>query len=180
MIDLSFSREYINDRKERTSERKQKIRQAYKELTGKDINGRCSTCYIEALLKILKLTPQIPKEMAAKNYELKKGVQVLQCFGHPEKSCTRDTMTDELAEWHLAQHPGKAIFFARMPEAPKPLPIIKIITPIVKEVKPDNPVEILGGTLKAIQPEPIKEVTRTLPKPELKTVVKKKPFKAKK
>jgi hypothetical protein len=180
MIDLSFSREYINDRKERTSERKQKIRQAYKELTGKDINGRCSTCYIEALLKILKLNePQIQTKMAAKNYELKKGV-LLQAFGHPEKTCTNFTLTDELAEWHLAQHPGKAIFFARMPEAPKPLPIIKIITPVVKEVKPDNPIEILGGTLNAIQPEPIKEVTHTLPKPEPKTVVKKKPFKAKK
>jgi hypothetical protein len=179
MIDLSFSREYINDRKERTSERKQKIRQAYKELTGKDINGRCSTCYIEALLKILKLTPQIPKEMAAKNYELKKGV-LLQAFGHPEKTCTNFTLTDELAEWHLAQHPGKAIFFARMPEAPKPLPIIKIITPVVKEVKPDNPIEILGGSLNDIQPEPKKEVKTESPKQEPLKVVKKKPAKVKK
>lgn len=90
--------------------------------------------------------------MAAKNYELKKGV-LLQAFGHPEKTCTNDTLTDELAQWHLAQHPGKAIFFSRMPEAPKP--IIKVITPIVQP-KPDNPVEILNSAVKEVNKEPEK------------------------
>jgi hypothetical protein len=113
-IVLSFARDYINNKKERTYDRKQKIRTVYKELIGEDINGRCSTCYIEALLKIMKLF-EFKKitEMATPNYELKRGV-LLESFGHPEKTCTNDTITDELAEWHLRQCPEKAQLFARM------------------------------------------------------------------
>jgi hypothetical protein len=116
-IVLSFARDYINDKKERTYDRKQKIRTVYKELIGEDINGRCSTCYIEALLKIMKLF-EFKKitEMATPNYELKRGA-ILESFGHPEKFCTNDTITDELAEWHLRQCPEKAVLFARV--APK-------------------------------------------------------------
>lgn len=74
--------------------------------------GSCSTCYIEALLEIVKSFKKI--DMATSNYELKRGV-LLESFGHPEKTCTNDTLTDELAEWHLRENPGKAIYFARMP-----------------------------------------------------------------
>ena len=60
------------------------------------------------------------------NYELKKGV-LLQEFGFPEKACTNNTLTDELAIWHLSRHPEKAVLFVRIsPDfAPKgqPLPV---------------------------------------------------------
>ena len=107
MIDVEFSRQYINNRSYRTAERKQKIKEALKSLTGETINAGCSTCYIEAILKILKMT-----KMA--NYELKRGV-LLQEFGFPEKACTNLTLTDELAIWHLSRHPEKAVYFARIP-----------------------------------------------------------------
>jgi len=114
MIDevLLFSRDYINNKKERTLLKKRKISEAYRELFGKEIKGSCSTCYIEALLEIVKSFKNI--NMATQNYELKRGV-LLESFGHPEKTCTNDTITDELAQWHLAQCPAKAVLFARMP-----------------------------------------------------------------
>ena len=57
------------------------------------------------------------------NYELKKGV-LLQEFGFPEKACTNQTLTDELAEWHLKRHPEKSVLFARIPESFIPGPIL--------------------------------------------------------
>ena len=61
--------------------------------------------------------------MATANYELKKGV-LLQEFGFPEKACTNQTLTDELAEWHLKRHPEKSVLFARIPESFIPGPIL--------------------------------------------------------
>ena len=104
---IAFSREYINNRSARTAERKRKIKEALKSLTGETINTGCATCYIEAIFKILKLT-----KMA--NYELKRGV-LLQEFGFPHKACTSLTITDELAEWHLSRHPEKAVYFSKIP-----------------------------------------------------------------
>jgi hypothetical protein len=121
---LRFSVEYINQKKERTSHRKVKIRSVYRELFGRDMPGSCSTCYIEALLEIVKSFKKI--EMATPNYELKRGV-LLEAFGHPEKTCTNNTLTDELAEWHLRENPGKAVYFARMPAkllTPAPPPLL--------------------------------------------------------
>lgn len=171
---LSFSREYLNDKKQRTLDRKQKIRTIYKKLTGEDINGRCSTCYVEALLKILKLTePIIPKEMATQNYQLKPGV-LLQEFGYPDKTCTNQTLTDELAKWHLERCPGKTIMFARIPDVKQS--IITIVTPIVQpEIKqepiPEVNTNLIAEVLNyASGAEPLK------PKKE----VKKKPAKGKK
>jgi hypothetical protein len=106
-----FAVEYLNRKEERTSQRKRKIRQAYRELFNRDIIVSCATCYIEALLEIVKSFKKI--NMATSNYELKRGV-LLEAFGHPEKTCTNDTLTDELAEWHLREHPEKAVYFARM------------------------------------------------------------------
>jgi hypothetical protein len=121
---LRFSVEYINQKKERTSHRKVKIRSVYRELFGRDMPGSCSTCYIEALLEIVKSFKKI--EMATPNYELKRGV-LLESFGHPEKTCTNTTLTDELAEWHLREHPEKAVYFARMPA--------KLLTPVPPPVQ---------------------------------------------
>ncbi len=124
---ISFAREYINKRAFRTSERKEKISEALRLLTGEKIHFGCSTCYIEALFKILNLT----KMATPKGYELKKGV-VLQAFGDASKTCTNITLTDELAEWYLKHYPEKAIYFARIP-VHVPDPVIKIIPP-VKEI----------------------------------------------
>jgi len=120
---LIFARDYLNNKQNRSRARKQKIKAVYKELFGKDINGACSTCYIEAVLEIVKSFKKIPI-MATANYELKRGA-ILESFGHPEKFCTNDTLTDELAEWHLRECPAKAVLFARIPGGfvtPVPVP----------------------------------------------------------
>jgi hypothetical protein len=109
----SFARDFINIKSFRTSTRKTKIREAYRLLTGKEIKVSCSTCYIEALLFIVNSKP-----MAAKNYELKRGV-LLQAFGDASKTCTNDTLTDELAEWYLKNQPEKIIYFSRLPAGMK-------------------------------------------------------------
>jgi hypothetical protein len=180
---ISFSRDYVNHKTYRTEDRKSKIRAVYQQLTGQSIKISCTTCYIEALFKIINIT-----KMATNNYVLKKGV-LLQAFGDATKTCTNDNLTDELAEWHLKQCPVKAIFFARMPvlavkgpNAPTPAPGNMIIIPPVK--KEEIPVENIADKIieSAIQ-EPKKEesvktqesIKETLPK---KTV--KKPIKTKK
>jgi len=154
---LSFSMEYLNSKKERTFARKKKIRAAYRELFGKEMQGFCSTCYIEAMLEIVKSFKQLNvTNMAARNYELKRGV-LLQELGYPEKACTNDTLTDELAEWHLGRHPEKSILFARVP-SPQPAfippPEIHIIQP-AKTIESDI-VDTLLNTA-GIQAEPEKK-----------------------
>ena len=157
---IAFSRDYVNNRSYRTGERKTKIRKVLLQLTGEKLNFGCSTCYIEALFKILNLT----KMATPKGYELKKGV-LLQAFGHPDKVCTNLTLTDELAEWYLKHYPEKAIYFAKIPAMPDP--VVIIIPPVVPEIKLPDVINSLV--------EPLKE----LPKKEPKKVVRK-PAKTKK
>jgi hypothetical protein len=105
----AFARDFINFKSFRTSDRRVKIREAYKVLTGKNIRVSCSTCYIEALLLIVNSQP-----MATRNYELKRGV-LLQAFGDASKTCTNDTLTDELAEWYIKNQPEKIRYFSKLP-----------------------------------------------------------------
>jgi hypothetical protein len=130
---LSFSRDYINNRIYRTAERKAKIKEVLIQLTGEKINFGCSTCYIEALFKILNLT----KMATPKGYELKQGV-LLEAFGDASKTCTNLTLTDELAEWYLKNQPEKAIYFSKIPAQPAYIPPVQdIVLPeevIEKEV----------------------------------------------
>lgn len=122
---ISFSRDYINVKQFRTSVRKAKIRKAYEELTGQKIKITCNTCYIEALLTITN-----SKEMATARYELKKGV-LLQAFGDASKTCTNDTLTDELGDWYMKHYPEKAVLFARIPgNAPLGVPGAIHIVPV--------------------------------------------------
>jgi len=130
----SFARDFINFKEFRTSSRKAKIREAYTILTGDKIKVSCSTCYIEALLLIVNSKP-----MATRNYELKRGV-LLEAFGDASKTCTNDTLTDELAEWYLKNQPEKIIYFSKVPSnhpAPNPSIVpqnIVIIPPIEKDM----------------------------------------------
>jgi hypothetical protein len=161
---VAFSRDYVNNRSHRTGERKAKIKEALTQLTGEKLKFGCSTCYIEALFKILNLT----KMATPKGYELKKGV-LLQAFGHPEKVCTNLTLTDELAEWYLKYYPEKAIYFAKIPAMPDPAKVIivppVVIDPIVapEEIKiPDPaPEEKLASEEKPQVKEPKKIVKRS-------------------
>lgn len=126
----SFASDFINIKSFRNSIRKAKIREAYRTLTGKEIKVSCSTCYIEALLFIVNSKP-----MATHNYELKRGV-LLEAFGDASKTCTNDTLTDELAVWYLTNQPEKIIYFSKLPDVipPKEVPHIVIIPPKMEPV----------------------------------------------
>lgn len=124
-----FARDFINIPSFRTSPRKKQIREAYKELTGEELKRSCSTCYVEALLKILNLI-----KMATPNYELKRGV-VLEAFGDASKTCTNDTLTDELGDWYMRNQPDKKIYFSKYPEKPiNPVPEVISEKKVVNEI----------------------------------------------
>ena len=139
----SFARDFINFKEFRTSGRKAKIREAYTLLTGEKIKVSCSTCYIEALLLIVNSKP-----MATRNYELKKGV-LLEAFGDASKTCTNDTITDELGDWYMANQPEKIIYFERTRSVPPPIvqPRITIIPPTEKVVEKDMGAELMEQVL---------------------------------
>jgi hypothetical protein len=141
-----FSRDFINYKSFRTSKRKAKIREAYKLLTGESIKISCHTCYIEALFKIIN-----SKKMATPNYQLKKGV-LLQAFGDASKTCTNDTLTDELGKWYLENYPEKIIYFDRTPTNVVIPPAIKIIPPVKKEVKvePETNTKLIADVLNSV------------------------------
>jgi hypothetical protein len=104
-----FARDYINGQK--TPERRQAIREAYKEITGDSLHHSCDTCYIEAIFKILK-----HMEKPTCKYRLIKG-HIIQPFGGG--IITNDTLTDEIAEQALRDHTANPSMFAVMPEMEK-------------------------------------------------------------
>ena len=151
---ISFSREFINFVKTRTPQRKAKIKMAYLEVMKENMRGGCSTCYIEAIFKIIKFT-----KMASSKYQLKQGV-LLQAFGDASKVMTNANITDDLAEYHLSHNPACAKYFAVLPTA---LP--KAVTPsapagITIIVPPEQPKEKKEEKV----PEPEKAVVKAKPK----------------
>jgi hypothetical protein len=146
-----FARLYVNFPRERTAERNQKIRIAYREMYGKSMPGSCRTCYIEAILKITNY------KAMTKNYELKRGV-LLQEFGFPTKACTNLTLTDELAQWHLARHPEKAVLFSKIPGTtgiPVHIipPKITIIPPVEKGPEVSEVANQIIGSFTTAEPQ---------------------------
>ena len=107
---LLFAREYINKPKSRTSQQRILIRDVYKDLTGDVVSATCGSCYIAALLTIIK----IKKKMATSDYVLKPGA-ILQAFGDASKIATNKNLTNELAEWYLKNVPGSRAKFSKIP-----------------------------------------------------------------
>jgi len=153
----SFGREFITDKRTRTTRRKIKIIEAYKILTGEKINHSCSTCFIEALLYIINNT-----KMATSNYRLKKGyiAQFAMAF-KGVKAFSNDEMTDELAAEYLKQNPSRAIYFEIMPGPQSKVipPGVKIIKPVVTSPKTTiiQPENVLKETVKGLNFEPVDE-----------------------
>lgn len=105
--------------------------------------------------------------MATPNYQLKKGV-LLQAFGDASKTCTNDTLTDELAKWYLENYPEKIIYFDRIPTSAIIPPAIKIIPPVKVKVEPETNTRLIADVLNSvsgIEPpvkvEPLKIVKKT-------------------
>jgi hypothetical protein len=139
---LGFMREYINSRYARTAERKAKIREVLRSLTGEKLNESCSTCYIEALFKIKKI-------MATVNYELKRGYVATFDNGAYKgiKSFTDREITDELAGEYLKQFPSRVIYFVRTAAMPvsstMPQAQITIIQPPKREPEKEPVIEVI-------------------------------------
>lgn len=143
---VTFARDYINHSSGRTEDRKAKIRQAILGITGQRLANNCSTCYIEAIFKILKY-----KDMA--NYELKKGY-VAQFIGRivdGVKSFTNVNLQtnpgkyDPIAAEYLRLYPERAIYFVKTPK------IVEAAIKIYPEPKPapegPNPMKVFNQTL---------------------------------
>jgi hypothetical protein len=110
--------------------------------------------------------------MATANYELKRGV-LLQSFGHPERACTNDTLTDELAEWYLTNHPEKAVYFSRISPNFKPVTGTPLPPPIPPPVRTQSKEKWIVAPDKIIIPEEkmiaeIIEPAKETPKEEIK------------
>jgi hypothetical protein len=134
---IGFSRDYVNKESERTPERKNKIKAAYKELTGEIIRTTCSTCLIEYIFKI-----RSKMEKTTCRYQLKPGA-LLQAFGDPSKICTNKNITDELAEWHLKNNPGVISLFSKVPERPWEAPADTEIVKTKKTVTPPETIDLI-------------------------------------
>jgi hypothetical protein len=155
---LQFAKDYIKFPKKRTAEQRIKIRAVYRELTGETVNISCGSCYIEALLKIIKI-----HKMGHCDYLLKPGA-VLQAFGDSSKVATNANLTNEIAKWYLENVPGSERKFSRIPPGITSVPAgITIIQPpaatviiqpekiIIPEVKP---VEVKAEEVKPVEIKP--------------------------
>lgn len=151
---LSFMREYVNDPSSRTNERNQKIKSAYRQLTGETLRIGCHTCYVEALFKIKKIM-----EKKSCSYRLKPGA-LLRAFGDESKTCTNANLTDELAEYHLRTNPGCRGLFSIVPEPEEVMSDLKMVPVDIKESDPIK------------EPEPAKETEKEPVKTEPKEPVK--------
>lgn len=149
MITQQFTRQFVNDPSFRTPANKAVIREEYQRTFGGRLNAGCSTCYIEALFKILN-----KKQMASSNYILKKGV-VLTVFSDARRTYTWKTITDEIAAQILAEFPEKRIFFDQIP-----VPVVEIPEPVVDTPEPVAEEKYTGRPVDEITHELVAQVTK--------------------
>ena len=159
---LLFAREYIKYPKSRTSQQRILIRDVYKDLTGDVVSESCGTCYIAALLTIIK-----NKKMATSDYVLKPGA-ILQAFGDASKIATNKNLTDELAEWYLKNVPGSSSKFSKL-KAGVVIPPYTGITVLKSNIV--QPEKIVIPEVKAEVVEPV-EVAEVSPEVEVKKIIK--------
>jgi hypothetical protein len=166
---LNFAREYVNNPKSRTAQKKQQIKAVYQEVFGTLFNVKCGTCYIAALIKLVKqATPEKikskPKIMATSNYKLKPGA-ILTPFGHRELYVfDNEHLTDELAEANLKLNPSCIGKFAKvpanfsLPPATDHVPTLKIV-PVPEIVKPEV-TDTIPEVIKASEEAPVTPVVK--------------------
>jgi len=162
---IAFARQFINDPKARTAERKKLIRDAIYKKTGRKLDNSCSTCYIEAIFTILKT-----KRMA--NYELRKGY-VAQFFGTGYKGVkaftnlnlqTDPQKYDPVAAEYLRLYPERAKFFVRIPPVAPPVKKLAEKPKPVEKPAPENvsftPADTMSVTITSLTGAKPKSRTR--------------------
>lgn len=84
------------------------------EVLKKQLNSSCSTCCYEAYYEIINFDLNKLKSMKECNYILKKGVLLTE-FGKSQFTCNANTLTNELAEYHLKRDPFLHVKFDKIP-----------------------------------------------------------------
>ena len=134
------------------------------EILKKQLNNTCSTCCYEAYHEIINFDLNKLKSMKECNYILKKGVLLTE-FGKPQFNCNANTLTNELAEYHLKRDPFLHIRFDKIPNEFK----VKLIE-ICQNVKA-NVINIEEAKKEAEKIDLVEkiEVPNEIPNTEIKT-----------
>ena len=134
------------------------------EVLKKQLNNTCSTCCYEAYHEIINFDLNKLKSMKECNYILKKGVLLTE-FGKPQFNCNANTLTNELAEYHLIRDPFLHVKFDKIPIEFK----AKLID-ICNNVKA-NVINIEEAKKEAIKIDLVEkiEVPNEMPNAEIKT-----------
>lgn len=81
------------------------------------MNHNCNDCYMDAYIVIMNTTNERIKAMETKEFELRAGAVLIDVVKNDSaKMCNSNTITDELALYHLATNPAYIRFFSRYPE----------------------------------------------------------------
>lgn len=75
----------------------------------------CINCYTDAFFELIMLDEQKAKDIMNTQFELKAGA-LLKDANDRSKNMTNVNCTDELALWHLKNHPESLKLFVRVPD----------------------------------------------------------------
>ena len=79
------------------------------------LNKACGDCWIDAYVLLMRTDMKKMEERAARQFELRAGAVLIAPNGDVTKMCNRNSMTDELALYHLRTHPACIELFSRYP-----------------------------------------------------------------
>ena len=75
----------------------------------------CPDCWFDAFLALMRGDLAQMKKRAERSFELRAGALLVAPNGDSTKLCNRNTLTDELALYHLSTHPACIELFDRYP-----------------------------------------------------------------
>lgn len=79
------------------------------------LNKNCPDCWYDAFLALMRGDLAQMKKRAERSFELRAGALLVAPNGDATKLCNKNTLTDELALYHLSTHPACIELFDRYP-----------------------------------------------------------------
>lgn len=79
------------------------------------LNKNCPDCWYDAFLALMRGDLAQMKKRAERSFELRAGALLVAPNGDATKLCNMNTLTDELALYHLSTHPACIELFDRYP-----------------------------------------------------------------
>lgn len=79
------------------------------------LNKNCPDCWFDAFLALMRGDLAQMKKRAERSFELRAGALLVAPNGDATKLCNMNTLTDELALYHLSTHPACIELFDRYP-----------------------------------------------------------------